>query len=235
MKLLSVYLYLIFISGCASFPDTYSLPAEVYIDGDTLVYKGSIDARPVLRALRLADKEVKVLIIQSGGGDVESGIEFGYWVHNNDIKVVVDGLCFSSCANYILTASNDVLIKSNSVIGWHGGAYQDFGVNNHKWYEYLSPSRMNRKEKFLGSMIDYLRKKETEFFEYIGVDPEITTYGQTEDASCQRNSESAGWFYGLSDLKHMGVGDIQLEDGHFNMRSDLFDITVCEMPRLFNT
>lgn len=230
-KLLSVVVVAA-ISGCASVPSQYTRFADVKLDGDTLYYSGSIESQPVLEAIRLAGNQAKTLVIKSGGGDVEAGIEFGYWVYDKGIDVVVDELCFSSCANYILTAAKSVVVNSGAVVGWHGGAFQDIDLHN-RWYEYLIPNRTQNKAAYYDSMLSYLRKKETKFFDHINVDQKITTYGQSRADSCQKTDHTTGWFYRIPDLNKMGMREIRLADGSFAKYSEKWHVSACEMPLLF--
>ena len=49
----------------------------------------------------------------------------GEWVFDHDIDVIVEELCFSSCANYIFTAGNNKTIEAEAIVGWHGSHHQD--------------------------------------------------------------------------------------------------------------
>lgn len=40
------------------------------------------------------------------------------------LTLVVEGICLSSCANYVFTAAPRKIIRANAVVGWHGSAQQ---------------------------------------------------------------------------------------------------------------
>ncbi|WP_240432766.1 hypothetical protein [Vibrio halioticoli] len=59
--------------------------------------------------------------------------------------------------------------------------------------------------------ISILREKETRFFNAVGVDQKITTYGQTTKNSCQLAQKTDGWYYSVEDLKRMGIKNITIK------------------------
>jgi hypothetical protein len=223
---------LIILSGCMNIPNNYKEPADIKVINDTLFYKGAITDLMVLQALELArGSEVKItnLYIDSGGGSSRSGIIFGNWVYKNKIKVTVDNLCFSSCANYIFTAANGVYVKKNSLIGWHGGAFQKHFTVPMRWYEYAIPNRQAKKEVYIALRKELWEKEETAFFDMIDVDQKITTYGQLSENNCQNLTRANGWNYSVNDLKNMGVNNITMEDDDFVLSDSMNKLTSCRI------
>jgi hypothetical protein len=227
---------LLAIAGCSTFPDKFTPTAEARIAGDTLYYQGSIDAPHVLEAIRLARNnasQISKLEIKSGGGDIDAGMEFGLWVHQQNLAVVIDDLCFSACANYIVPAARSVHLKSGAFVAWHGGAFQKTTWIKPRWYDYLVPNKIERERRYIEGYLEHMRAKETMFFKIIGVDQKITTYGQDETKQCQSDSRFNGWFYSLSDLKHMGLKEISLEDNEFSAKDSHEKLNACQLPELF--
>lgn len=194
------------LAACQSTVSIYPSAHKVLVVGDTLVFDGMITGETVLeamRAVRESDKAINRLKITSTGGDMAVGIEFGYFVKENNLDVEVSELCFSACANYVLPAAKSVVINSNSLIGWHGGAKQA----DELWE--LSVPKKDR-PAFM-KYLTRLRVKETAFFGYVGVDQNITTYGQTLDNSCVVKQQTDGWYYSIEDLQRMGINDISVK------------------------
>ncbi|WP_082038311.1 hypothetical protein [Vibrio jasicida] len=191
------------ITACQSTTSVYPPSHKVLVVGDTLVYDGMITGEAVLEALRVvrgSDTQIRKLKITSSGGDMAVGIEFGYFIKENNLDVEVSELCFSSCANYVIPAAKSVVINTNSLIGWHGGTKQ----SDELW-------ELSVPQKDRGAFMVYLnrlRVKETAFFGYVGVDQKITTYGQTIQNSCQAKQKTDGWYYTLKDLRRMGIKNI---------------------------
>ena len=52
----------------------------------------------------------------------------GEWVFDHQLDVIVDELCFSSCANYIFTAGKNKIIGKDAIVGWHGSEQQDLFI-----------------------------------------------------------------------------------------------------------
>ncbi|MCG7514169.1 hypothetical protein [Vibrio sp. MMH1-50] len=220
----------VILSGCASQQLVVPTASKVIIVGDTLVYDGVISGGDVLKAIRLvksSDKKIKKLRITSPGGEIDTGIEFGYFVKENNLDVEVSRLCFSACANYVLTAANSITIKKDALIGWHGGALQ----SDELWKQTIPNGYWNQYEGYL----NHLRVKEKAYFNYINVDPYITVYGQIRDRSCQKNKLTEGWYYSLNDLKQMGVKNVDLQGGKLmnSVEYENSDITSCLMPDVY--
>ena len=103
-------------------------PATLSIEGSTVVIVGPLDIgfyERFLSAVRDREDEITTLRINSGGGITDEGIKLGAWMAERNIDVVVDQLCFSSCANYIFTAGRNKTIMADSIVGWHGSEQQD--------------------------------------------------------------------------------------------------------------
>ncbi|PFG56465.1 hypothetical protein ATG66_2799 [Vibrio sp. ES.051] len=212
MKSKKLYLLVLFafLTGCQEenieTVVTYPPSHKIQIVRDTLIYNGMITGDAVLEALRLvreSDKSIKKLKITSSGGDMAVGIEFGYFVKERGLDVEVSELCFSSCANYVLPAAKSVVINTNSLIGWHGGTHQ-----SDELWEQSVPQK--DRSQFM-AYLNRLRVKETVFFNYVGVDQKITTYGQTVSNSCQVEKNTSGWYYSVEDLRTMGIKDITIK------------------------
>ena len=52
-------------------------------------------------------------------------MKIGLWIFDHELDVIVDELCFSSCANYIFTAGKNKIIEKDAIVGWHGSEQQD--------------------------------------------------------------------------------------------------------------
>lgn len=63
--------------------------------------------------------KAKELVIDSVGGDVESAIEIARLVRDKNLALVVDGRCFSACANFIFVAAKHKRVLPGSLVGIH--------------------------------------------------------------------------------------------------------------------
>ena len=92
---------------------------------NVVLYRGRLTEKG-LEALRSIgnDPGVTTLLIDSTGGEIVLGMEFGDWVIDHELDVVIDRACLSSCANYIFTAGRNKKIMPGAVVAWHGSAKQ---------------------------------------------------------------------------------------------------------------
>ncbi|GLS05425.1 hypothetical protein GCM10007860_25780 [Chitiniphilus shinanonensis] len=62
--------------------------------------------------------DVTEIVINSGGGDVVYAIKIAEWMREKKVKLSVDGVCISSCANYMAVAAAE--LKVNGLVIFHG-------------------------------------------------------------------------------------------------------------------
>jgi hypothetical protein len=94
-------------------------------EGETVRYSGEITKTGFAAVKALTDKRpVRALEIDSMGGEVMTAMDFGDWVHDRHVEVIVDTLCLSSCANYVFPAAPIKTIRPGGLVAWHGSARQ---------------------------------------------------------------------------------------------------------------
>ena len=99
---------------------SYEAAAGVSIENRELVYEGPISAKNNERAITLYEAAVdkpSTLVITSGGGNVDLGMDLGEFILEHDLDVKVNTFCFSSCANYVFTAGKNKWLGENAILG----------------------------------------------------------------------------------------------------------------------
>lgn len=142
----------------------------VHIDEDgTLAYQGHITAEANTRAMELfeqAPSPPERLLISSNGGKLMESLDLAEWVAPQQLDVEVGKQCLSSCADYIFPAGQTKWLRRDSVLVWHGSAWQasldDMADPNHADF---------------APLLLETRRRETRFFADIEVDNLITVYG----------------------------------------------------------
>lgn len=151
------------------------------------------------------------MIVTSQGGEIGSGLEIGRWVHENDVTVRVVGLCASSCANYVFTGAARRQLHEDSILAWHGSAWQK------SWDEKAAAGNQ--------ALIE-LREQEASFFHKIGIDRRIATYGQDkvgwwdQFAAWLTRRPIQGFDYSVEDMAFFGLASIELLDGRWDWRNE---------------
>ena len=78
-----------------------------------LMLKGGIGSKSYKSLLKFDENfEINTIILDSQGGDIDSAIAIGRWVAENNVPVVVDGVCFSTCV--IIAVSGPTLYASKN-------------------------------------------------------------------------------------------------------------------------
>lgn len=171
--------------------------AIITLRGTTVRYVGKINDMNVERLFNVVKgKTVTELIVSSSGGEINAGMRMGEWVFDNQLDVVVEGVCMSSCANYIFTAGKKKTIKENSIVAWHGNILQESGMFDDdikaatiEAYEEL-PEQTKAQidlnaliEQSIQQMHEYRASseaKQSQFFRKIGVDEYVCRVGNVE-------------------------------------------------------
>lgn len=108
------------------------------------------------------------LVDSVDGGASGHAMNIGYFIRDHNIKIVIDGFCLSSCANYILPAAKLVIMTEHGVVGWHGSMKRSAATaeRRHELDIFFPPEQLKE-----------LRDNENEYFEKIGVDAKICVCG----------------------------------------------------------
>ncbi len=199
-----IFLPLLLLLGCSSYPQSKISEINL-IDDHTVEYIGDTSKGNAIQLETLLtkhSKEIDTLVVTSTGGEVFGGMHIGHLVHKFGLKVVVKHYCMSSCANYIVTASHDVIVSKGAILGWHGGATQPMYSSLEAEVSWLSQI-----QKFFSNVDDkkevdtYLlrwQREELEFFDTVGVNQAVTILGMMPGLKKKRDSKATDTFWNRS-------------------------------------
>jgi len=191
--------------------------------GDILIYRGSL-TKDGLKATREAGsgRPVTTLLIDSAGGEIVVGMEFGTWVFERELDVVVDRACLSSCANYVFTAARNKKIRPGAVVAWHGSAKQPGLLEQmHKAVkDQIDSKGLSRRKRTTElararrANVDYLTaaiQKQNKFFYRVGVDEYVTRIGNDKYGV-------RGFFYlSVVDMASFGIDNVTAPQDYTDM------------------
>jgi len=207
--------------------DSSKADSSVWLEGGTARYVGTISNDNNTRLFNIFEEDrFNRLHIRSNGGPVEDGIVLGKWVWKNGIEIYIDGVCASSCANYVLPAAKKVHLSSESVLLWHGSSYQPD----------VSKAVINR-EPFAVRW----RKAENEFFTLTGISPMPTVCGFDDVSIWDKSlnwiglSEIAGFNYPLEDLRSFGLNNLVLPTDGWSRKDEYMNKKIIEAHYCSNT
>ena len=87
---------------------------------DTLRLDGYIGESSLSDFESLFDSNVKNVVLNSPGGFEMPAAKIADRLSASRVKIIVDGLCVSACANYLFVAKKRPAVRCGSVISWHG-------------------------------------------------------------------------------------------------------------------
>ncbi len=234
----NLFLFVIAASlvGCVSNSPIEDLPiAVISVDGESLIYRGSISRASNDRLFKLVepiDFVPTTLVITSKGGETTAGIELGQWVFRNRLDVTVTEYCLSSCANYVFPAGLRKTLEPSAALAWHGGSMQE------EWGDPCSNMPKSVKEEGLGcadikrlqrESLEEFKTAEKSFFAEIGVDQRVTVLGQYPEYVCRERTNSLGWDYSIEDMGRLGIKNIQVRNGEWRPESPAPNLTICRV------
>lgn len=212
----------------------------VSIIGNQAFYQGYLSHEGITKLknkIANADTKIEWLNITSGGGDVELGMDLGRFIFNNMLNIRVEDYCMSSCANYIFTAAKIKEVGERGLIGFHGGTLNvhipEKMIQAH--LETVPESQRNfvRKQMLqqLNASSESLIKQQTEFFNFINVDPRITNYGKQEQY-LKYEGVHWGWYYSVSEYIKFNVKNVNLITSHWYYKSPKSDASLFEIKNV---
>ena len=139
------------------------------VSDDQIRLDGHIDRDSYDEYMKIAKDGYKELLLNSGGGYPSITLAIAEDVIKRNPMIVVDGVCISSCANYLAIAGAKLVIKCGSAVGWHGGLGS-----------VVDESAAMRASGIPGNVVDgyakwlsEFKRKEAEFFRTAKVDVSI--------------------------------------------------------------
>ncbi len=232
--------------------------AALSIEGRTVVMNGSLEEgfyESFLDLVKGQEDEITTLRVSSAGGETDEGIKLGHWIFEHGIDVVVDELCFSSCANYIFTAGRNKTIMAGSIVGWHGSEQQDehlaqgLGLTVEELLaqqydelvaEGVDPPSPERRRKFVEVVLSRRPaavREEQAFLEKVGVSVDALVYGflpdQFQDYYVNRAAHIDGWTFSIEVMARFGIDNVMYAgDGDYpseQARED-YGVVVFDLP-----
>ncbi len=199
--------------------------AVIGLEGTTATYSGVISEENVERFLEtVSGQEITMLVVSSSGGEVNAGMTLGEWVFERQVEVAVEGMCMSSCANYVFTAGRSRTIGSGSIVAWHGNVDLDMEKAAQEIRAAIMESASLMPEEKISSMdfellveqgiqrtIKYLERsqeRQTRFFDMIGVDEYLCSVGNEEYGA------QNFFVLGVKDMAFFGLHNVQAPDDY---------------------
>lgn len=92
----------------------------VRIDSKTISFKGTIEIEELRRFQEVYKPTDETIILNSGGGRMDAALDIGkILIQNKKLTAIVQGMCASSCANYLFLAAKNKVID-HGIVGFHG-------------------------------------------------------------------------------------------------------------------
>ena len=187
----------------------------VYYNDGKIHYEGEITYKKNKIFFDLVDKnKTHDIYINSGGGDVEQGMELGDFIYKNKMNVYITDYCFSSCANYIFTSGKNKFISEHALIGYHGGAHS-FKIDQFmiEQENYLK-RKLTKKEimHYNKEFNDHMKKitfEQDAFYSKRNINKKIASLGSNAYPNIKYDLD----YYTIPDFKKLGVSDIHVIGG----------------------
>ncbi len=210
-----------FCCACAS--------AKVWQDGANVHYIGDITPlqnQQVKQLLAQTTMKVQQLVIQSGGGNVDAGMDLADIMLEHKLDLVVDKFCFSSCANYVFIAGKNKYIQPNAILGWHGNAAsakwldEDIDAMLPELKGDRSAVKWQQLRRHYDDVIHKASAREAKLYQVLGIDPSLLTLGFAPELKAAAIKHKArGWTMSIALLQAKGVKHIRTTAKQWQPRS----------------
>lgn len=180
-----------------------------------VVFSGKLTKESVAEILvELKRDSTEKLVINSSGGNAAAAMQLGRAIRELSLNIEVQGLCTSSCANYVFPAGNRKRVAEGGLVTWHGGALQsDFRqlVEKYRLITGLPNNELTAEQKawlkanaVTSQLLLSAQQEQTEFFNAIGLDERITRLGQ------EPVDLGPSWTVTADTMKAFGILNVEL-------------------------
>jgi hypothetical protein len=98
------------MAGTPAVEDTFRINGEV-----------TTDTVAAVRAELEKPRETPLrIVISSEGGSSRAFAQLAFLIQRNDVELVIDSFCLSSCAEYLFPATDKLTLSERSIVGFHG-------------------------------------------------------------------------------------------------------------------
>lgn len=92
----------------------------IQTSSDTVRLSGAIRSDDDKKFEAVLSPAIQRVVLNSAGGQASTALRMAALIEARKIQVIVDGVCASSCANYLFAAGSARSIRSGSIVLWHG-------------------------------------------------------------------------------------------------------------------
>lgn len=213
---------LLFFTACSS-SSPEAPTGDVRVLDEEIVISGYISERTVeqIRAIsNIANfNQVRVDVYD---GEPLASMQLGYFIHSNELDIVVDGHCLGPCANYLFTAANKKYLTDEAIVAWFGGALAESWTQQNQ--RLLVPGIRHVAEQYMDAFL----RRETRYFQRIGVDQRVTSLGYHESSGCT-DPNYEGFYYSIPQLLRFGIADIQLAENNWRDAFNHYPEQFCQV------
>lgn len=123
----------------------------------------------------LEDRQIKLVRIDSPGGDLESALEIATVIKSHQLNLIVDGKCFSACANYLFPAAANKIVLPGSLVAIHEKTFWYF---DSRYLQKMPFTISNNKSIPLSSKksladLKKIEQKEAAFFKELEINQDL--------------------------------------------------------------
>ena len=203
------------LCGVAVVNSTSAAAANVALPpADSPALRGPITTESVdsvLRSLAASgQRRPRWIVVSSPGGDVVAALRLAEFMHQRGLSIYVDGICASSCANYLFPAAKEKVLGAGALVGWHGSPASE----HIDGLESLGAGQRQAFQKSRQEMIG----RERRLYSDLGIDPRLLCAG---DRTIEKLG-ALGWTmpiksmakFGLKGVASMGSSPIPLRVPH---------------------
>lgn len=152
--------------------------SAIIIEGTQITLLGQISSATALAFKKGMDQEksISVVRVDSPGGDMGSTLEIALIIKNRKLNLIVDGRCFSACANYLFPAAENKTVLPGSFVAIHEKTfwYPEKGVLKGTSNEEVAESSLRTaSDKLALEQLMQLRIKEQTFVKQLAINDKL--------------------------------------------------------------
>lgn len=172
-------------------------PGVTAPSSDTICIKGKIEKETAVIFVEVAKNiQPTYIVLESEGGFLTPAIDIGDIIADKGTTAIVNGICASSCSQFIFIAAKNKIILPDGGVFFHGGPISEKSISEMKLDD-------NQKENLLQEQVRF-----REFYSDRGVSLDMVTKPPQSVQTRLDNGEIVFWSWNEKELENFGVTNV---------------------------
>ena len=184
--------------------------SKVFRVGRVICLRGEINQKLKDDFFKLSPHRDDIIVSSGPGGDIAAAMDIGDFIYENNVLVIIDDLCGSSCAYFIALGGRQLALYDSGLLGFHGGPIPKKDIMK------IQNITKNDRKKII-----YDNKRFKNFFDKRGLQIRITNEIPDSMMDGETDWKSNMWVRWPEELKSFGFNGVVFCSGKYCKKNEI--------------